>query len=1449
MKIKYRPTFLKPGQYSMPGGKTMTQFTHSANRSVHHGPIITGLLFFFACMLWACGVMAELESRSADKGVDTGDPISASPSAHSGIAENKAKALSESKDRGKVDSKKPYIKKDGKLEIKIVKPKVPTKPKARPPTSETIETTDPISTGGGEFRESWSLLNQRGLLSLDFTLIYGPDLQFKSPINDRRTQFPPWAIIKSFTSSTIIRIVDFEDVSVTPVQAYINIFLSNDGLVFEDDGAGIYLPVDPVKYQLKKVGDYYYLMDPLSELVYIFRSRPLDFNWDPQFHIRRVGELVYIIDRNTNTLFYSYNDDNLPTHIEDGLGRFLDLSYIADPSLTKRHLSSVSDGYGRTVSFNYQQATCNGQQQDVLVSFTDAMNQTTSFDYYDPANTDCNLIQRINRPLGNSLIDQTWTQNPKGVDAVNSQKDAYNNETTLAFTQDPNNNIITTVTYPDTNQRVFHHERERYPLDATDPAGNTFSMGYNADWQMTSVTDRLGDTTNITYHAQTGKMATYQNVRGNTTAYTYTAQGQTFTNPDTLDTVDFTFYNLTRIDYPDGTNSQFTYDADGNILTRTDRNGKVWTYTYNGRGQVLTATNPTAGVITNTYNADGTPASSTDSDTGTTTYGYDTYKRLNQITRPDTTTVQMAYDLNDRITSITDENGNIYTYTYDANGNLTDVTDPATNATQYAYDLMDRVTRITDRLGMNTDFTYDNMNRLASVTDPNDIQTAYGYDPRGWRNSITLGAYTWQTGYDNEGVPSSSATPLGKTTNYQTDQLGYTTGITNPLSQTTTLARDAMEKITGITDPLLRTTGFGYDGRGLLTSVTTPVIGTAAYQRNDLGLLRRITDSNSNNWNFTYTGMGRLQTSADPLSNTWQYTYDTRGRLSRTTYPDASTLVRTYDNAGNITRKLYTDGTDLQYTYDTLDRLATANGVSFTRDAVGRVTATDNPGTIFGATYDDGGRLKTATYNNSAFTVTYTYNATTGLLSRVTGDLKGTQIDFTYDNDRRLTGITRSNGVNTTYTYDNASRLTRIRDGSIIDIQYTLDAAGQITSANMSVPLDPADFLIAGTDTFTYDAASQVNSAGYAYDNRGRQTASPGNTFTWNGPSRLTGINNATLTYNGLNDLVTRTEGGAAIHYYYNYAIVLKPIVAEKNDTTSQFLRYYVWTPGGRLLYMIDAENGNAVYFHHFDRTGSTLALTNAAGAVTDSYAYTPYGKLLQHNGSSTQPFTFVGQFGVRQEGSNGTLYHMRARYYDATTMSFVLRDQVWPVLPDALSLNPYQYAMQNPLSYVDPKGTAVITTVGIFVGGFILKQVFIGWLLTKEVNVGAEITEEDIRREEIALENKLLRAYEEEQDRRRALNLPSPPRPTFGIDSAIPPTRNEDKVGGLSYQTETVVPRADSKREVSGTGKKKLSTEPASKLFGQLPGNDFRPIFYHMGHIEKGELITDTAIYHSGYD
>lgn len=191
----------------------------------------------------------------------------------------------------------------------------------------------------------------------------------------------------------------------------------------------------------------------------------------------------------------------------------------------------------------------------------------------------------------------------------------------------------------------------------------------------------------------------------------------------------------------------------------------------------------------------------------------------------------------------------------------------------------------------------------------------------------------------------------------------------------------------------------------------------------------------------------------------------------------------------------------------------------------------------------------------------------------------------------------------------------------------------------------------------------------------------------WDVASRLIAADSAQIAYDGLNEILKQTASGITTHYYHNRAFEPASIVAEHNDTTGTFVRYYVWTPGGGLLYAIDVASGNKPRYCHFDRIGSTLALTDENGNATDAYAYTPFGRIVRRQGISTQPFTFVGRHGIRQQGAEGTIYQMRARYYDACSGRFLTRDPVWPELSDARKINPYAYAGNDPVGRIDING------------------------------------------------------------------------------------------------------------------------------------------------------------------
>jgi len=1148
---------------------------------------------------------------------------------------------------------------------------------------------DPVTANAGAYHFELLLLDLGGPLPLRYVLDYRSDRSDEINITGMDGPFG------SRLNRWLVRQQWFPG----PVTVAVNLG-GGETPVFtpapERAGEWVLDAASPVRYQLLETGEtyddgYFYLLDPILEWVFIFEKAAIP-GWcgsDTSCSSR----LVAVVDRNGNTHTWTYTaaDSFRPARVSDGLGRWLDFTYDG-----RKRLISVVDQAGRFVVFTpeAEAADCptwNNRLQSVLRSVTDAHGQVTTFLYACDRGS-FQLVGSLRRPAGNQPYTQTYAQQALNEVPwewrVMSQTDAYGNVTALAY--DPAVNRVT-ETRPDGEVVVYEHQyNDGIPKQLTDPEGKTAVFGQTVHEQIGSVTDRLGDTSLFAYHPETGQLTAHTDALGRTTTWTWEAREQTFSNPFSKVEATFTCYDLVRVDHADGTCETFSHDDRGNVLARIDRAGQTWVYTYNGRGQVVTETNPAGGAATYTYNADGTLATATDSDTGMTLYEYDLYKRPSRISYPDGSVVHLLYDLNDRLVSRTDENGGETLFAWDANGNLAKVTDPEGRETVYGYDLMDRLVKTTDRLGHAARLAYDTMGRLAETSDATGVKAAWGYDPQGWPASLTRAGKTWATAHDDEGVPVSRTTPLGRTASHVTDKLGLLAGYTDPEGNTTTLQRDAVNRVTAVTDPNELTTGYGWTDRGDLAEVTLPGDAAAAYTYDARGLLAELADLNGAVWSFAYTVMGRLLEREDPLGRTTLYGYDIRGRLDQVAWPGGGSLDVTLDGAGNVRRLAYAGGPDLNYFYDSENRLLTTEGVTLERDAEGRVVSTADGGTAFGATYDGAGRLASVTYDNGAFTVTYTYDVGengTGLLTGVSDNLTGTAIAFTYDDDMRLRTMVLPNGEIITRTWDNADRLTRLQSGHHVDLALSYDPGGRITAVDLIAPLPPSEHLQSAPVGWTYDAASQNSSPGWTHDDQGRVTATPEHALAWDGASRLTGVDGVRLTYNGLGQARTRTAGGATDRFHYNQALALAPLVAEQDEGTGQMRRYYVWTPEGRLLYLIEVMTGHQVLFYHGDQVGSTLALTDAAGEVADAYAYDPYGRLLAHEGSSSQPFTFSGAWGVRQEGAG--LYQMRARYYDAAAGRFLSPEPLWPQLLEPRALNPYQYAHGDPVRFIDPAGSS----------------------------------------------------------------------------------------------------------------------------------------------------------------
>ncbi len=982
----------------------------------------------------------------------------------------------------------------------------------------------------------------------------------------------------------------------------------------------------------------------------------------------------YVLGDPRDQRMYTFNSSGRLTKIEDGRGNVWTLSY------TSGRLSQATDNLGRTLSFAYngagklvsasdgtRSATLAYDASGNLVSATDPDGETTTYAYDAMVPSLGRMISRT-RPEGNVPYTQVFDTSGR----VTSQTDALGNVTSLSFDAQTGE---TTVTDPLGNARVHEYGAENELVDWEDETGASVALGYDALGRRDQIDDRVGATTSWTLDLASSLVASETAADGAQTSYART--------PRTLSN-GLTFHDLSGVTRADGSTFALAYDAKGNLLARTDPLGNVASFTYDSRGQPLTLTNAAGGTTTITYNPDETPASATDPAGNASTFAYDALKRVTQVVHPDGTSLSYAYDALDRVVSITDELGKTTSIGYDANGNPTSVTDPLSGTRSYAYDAMDRLVLASDELGNATSFTYDELGRFESVTDPNGSAVSVGYDSRGRPVELVDGAAkVWLQAFDAEAVLSLQTNPLGKATTFESDSMGRITRATSALGNEVQAAYDLLGLPTQLTDPLGNAINATYDAAGRTTGIALPVPGIdTAYAYDALGDLTAITDPRGNLWEHTYDLLGRRTGSEDPLGNQRTYLYDTRSRLAHADFPGGLGSVDfTYDAASRLVRRLYSDGTDLQFTWDAKGRMTSASGASFAWDAADRLVASNG----IALARDAGGRLVAMTLAPGK-TVTIAYDSRD--LPVAITDWVGGMTAFTYDAASRLVRIERPNGVVTTFAYDADDRLVSIKErgptGKVL--AHTLlerDARGFVTSAQRRVP--EVAKAPAGSSVFAYDAANRVTS--FTYDALGRLLDDGERTYGWDLASRLSSITDGTgtvsFTHDALGNVKSRTESGVTREYVWNHGLSLPSISIVRQGGVD--LCYFVHAPDGSLLHFVETSSG-ARRFFHYDEVGSTLFLTDDAGKVTDSYAYTPYGVELLRSGTSDNSHTWHGRYGVLCEGE---IYLMRARVYDPSTGRFISPDPIEATDPQ--SVNPYQAFLQNPLAFVDPRGTAAI--------------------------------------------------------------------------------------------------------------------------------------------------------------
>jgi len=287
--------------------------------------------------------------------------------------------------------------------------------------------------------------------------------------------------------------------------------------------------------------------------------------------------------------------------------------------------------------------------------------------------------------------------------------------------------------------------------------------------------------------------------------------------------------------------------------------------------------------------------------------------------------------------------------------------------------------------------------------------------------------------------------------------------------------------------------------------------------------------------------------------------------------------------------------------------------------------------------------------------------------------------------------VRRPNGTVRVLTYDAAGQVTRIEEkdanGALIvrhDLGY--NSAGQI-DYEFVAPLTKPWSEPARSATYDLDnRLASVNGVAVAHDADGNLTRGPlldnqWADYTYDARNRLRGVSAGgampavTYEYDAGGHRTALVAGGRTYRFVVNPEARWSQVLVRVRPDGRQ--TYYVYGLG--LLYQVDQADNIRAY--HYDYRGSTVAITDATGKVTDRIEYGAYGRVSARTGSTDTPFLFNGRYGV-QTDPNGLLY-MRARYYHPSLCRFLNPD------PSGFAggMNLYAYANGNPVSFLDPFG------------------------------------------------------------------------------------------------------------------------------------------------------------------
>ena len=736
--------------------------------------------------------------------------------------------------------------------------------------------------------------------------------------------------------------------------------------------------------------------------------------------------------------------------------------------------------------------------------------------------------------------------------------------------------------------------------------------------------------------------------------------------------------NLTSVTEPDGSSTSYTYNADGELVSTTEKVGgltTVTTHTITDNGVQITSDTETKvnNVLTSRSrsvrhrNITTAPDTNTQYDESNTAYMAETYYvtdasspfygRVRLEKRPDGTVTLTDYQrdgsgtetetswsgapdstampssvvLGTKTVTVKDSAGRVQSVrTYHVENGAETLTGETVHT---AFDSFGRATATryldgsttsrtygccgveseTDRDGVTTTYGYDDLTRRLSYSTRDGVTTLYSYDAAGNQTAVTVkgrngGELTTTNEYVN-GELTAAEDALGNRTTYaqtyskSADVMTYTETVTGPDggTQVTTTVDGAL---TGVSGTAVHPQSYEYGPNWQKTLPQNQTVYTDM-----LGRQYKTTYADGNSETQYYNAKQQLVRSVTPAGRTTLYEYDALGRQ----------VKQAVDMNGNNTIDADDLVTAIAYSYDTYEGKTVAITVqtrmqgtastvisttrqsvdgleSWTTDMAGLTTHTklerNGNGSVTQTVFNpDGSKLVTEMQNGRVVTVkqfntdgtagnviTYSYdefNRQTGSVETVGGATVNT-MTRTLDAAGRPVSET-VNGRTTTYAYDIPNRkrtITLPGNRVVVEEYHPTGELKKLSGADTYTQEWTWDSVWGQKATLTtWKDASTPQVTTWTYDNRGNLSA-----------KKYADNNGPSYTYDADGNLLTRTWA--------------------RGVTTT-----YAYDPAGRITGQ-EYSDDTAALGLTLDSLNRALAITDASG--TWNFTYDPKGWLVK---------------------------------------------------------------------------------------------------------------------------------------------------------------------------------------------------------------------------------------------